>query len=519
METHLTADLILTNANIITLDPVRPRAELLSIQDGKILIVGSRGDLKELRHGKTEVVDCRGKTVLPGFIDPHLHFHGYAESLVTLNLEPWSNVRSISDIQKRIRQFSQEVPSGAWIRGRGYNEFYLDEKRHPTRWDLDAAAPLHPVKVAHRSGHAHVLNSLALKLVDISKETGDPPEGLIDRDIVTGEPTGLLYGMGDYLAQRIPPILSDQMELGVKRLNGELCSLGITSFQDASPRNDLNRWNMFRHWKEAGLLKTRVSMALGVKGFKEYHQSDFRTEVDENQLNLRGVKVIVHETTGTLRPGQDELNGLVLDIHRSGLQAILHAIEERTIEAACIATEFSLGKHPGPDHRHRIEHCSVCSPSLAKRISSLGMTVVTQPSFIYYNGDRYLKTVPATNLRHLYPISTLKKNGVRVAGSSDGPVVPSNPIPGIYSAISRKTESGEILLPEEAITPMEAIKMYTVDAAKAIFEERVKGSLEPGKLADLVVLNGDPTRIPIDEIKDLRVEMTILGGEVVWEKM
>jgi hypothetical protein len=231
------------------------------------------------------------------------------------------------------------------------------------------------------------------------------------------------------------------------------------------------------------------------------------------------VKVIVHETTGTLSPGQDELNGLVLDIHRSGLQANLHAIEERTIEAACNATEFSVQEHPRPDHRHRIEHCSVCSLSLAKRISSLGVMVVTQPSFIYYNGDRYLKTVPAANLRHLYPVSTLKKNGVRVAGSSDGPVVPANPILGIYSAISRKTESGEILLPEEAITPLEAIKMYTVDAAQAILEERVKGSLEPGKLADLVVLSGDPTRLPIDEIKDLRVEMTILGGEVVWGKI
>jgi len=149
----------------------------------------------------------------------------------------------------------------------------------------------------------------------------------------------------------------------------------------------------------------------------------------------------------------------------------------------------------------------------------LGITVVIQPSFIYYNGDRYLKTVPKPNLEHLYPLSTLIKNGVAVAGSSDCPVVPANPIMGIYSAVSRKTEAGDFVLPDEQITPFEALKMYTQDAAKATSEERVKGSIEPGKLADLVILSGDPTKLSANEIKDIEVEMTILDGEVVWGKM
>jgi hypothetical protein len=209
---------------------------------------------------------------------------------------------------------------------------------------------------------------------------------------------------------------------------------------------------------------------------------------------------------------------MVNNIHQSGFQAILHAIEETVIEAACSAIEYALKKFPKLDHRHRIEHCSVCPPSLAKRLASLGIIVVTQPSFIYYSGERYLRTVLSNQLKCLYPIATLMRSEVTVAGSSDCPIAPTNPLMGIYAAVSRIADSGEKILPEERITPLEALKMYTENAAKASFEEKNKGTISPGKLADLVVLNGDPTKLPIDEIKDIDVEMTILDGEIVWDK-
>jgi len=512
-------DLILFNANVITMNPAFPKGGLIAVQDGKIQNVANADGFEDLRNSKTKVIDCHGKTVLPGFIDAHIHFHGFSERLTTLNLSPRNNVRSISDMRDKISQRSKELPSGTWIRGGGYNEFYLAEKRHPTRWDLDGATSTHPIKLTHRSGRAHVLNSLALKLVNISKETADPTDGLIDRGIQTGEPTGLLYGMGDTLAKLIPPIDHDQMERGVQLANTQLSSLGITSIHDASPRNNLSRWKMFQRWKESGLLRSRVCMTLGMEGYEEYQKHPFQTRIDENRLRVQGIKIILHETTGRLTPTQEELNEMVLEIHRLGLQAVLHAIEGKTIEAACNAVEVALKKSPRSDHRHRIEHCSVCTPSLAKRLASLGIMVVTQPSFIYFNGDRYLKTVPKPNLEHLYPLSTLIKNGVAVAGSSDCPVVPANPILGIYSAVTRKTEAGDFVLPDEQITPLEALKLYTQDAAKATSEESVKGSIEPGKLADLVVLSGDPTKLPVNEIKDIEVEMTILDGEVVWDKM
>ena len=513
------SDLILFNANIITMDPAFPHAQLVAIQNGKILAVSDNESIVDLKKRNTKTIDCKGKTISPSFIDSHCHLLAFAESLVTLNLKPQNNVRSISDIQGKIRQLSQELPPGTWIRGRGYNEFYLTEKRHPTRWDLDAATVAHPVKLTHRSGRAHVLNTLGLKLVGISEETADLQEGLIDRHIETGEPTGLLFGMGGYLSKAVPSIDNNQMEQGIKLASAELCSLGITSIHDASPRNNFKRWEILSGWKDHGLLKPRISMILGLEGFDEYRKNKFSAQVGENQLYPGGVKIIVHETTGQLSPSQEELNDIVFQIHRSGFQAVLHAIEERTIEAACRAIEYALKKMPRVDHRHRIEHCSVCTPPLAKRLASLRIMVVTQPSFIYYNGERYLRTVPSKNLKHLYPIATLIKHGVKVAGSSDCPIVPANPLIGIYSAVSRRAENGEFILPEERISPLEALQMYTNFAAKTTFEETIKGSIAPGKLADLIVLSGDPTELPIDEIKDIEVEMTILNGEIVWDKI
>lgn len=512
-------DLILHNANVITMNPAFPRAQWVAIQDGRILSVGRNEDLDIPRQKNTNVINGKGKTILPGFIDPHCHLLAFAESLITLNLNPKNNISSISDIQTKIREVSQGLPPGTWIRGRGYNEFYLTEKRHPTRWDLDAATVVHPIKLTHRSGRAHVLNSLGLKLVGISKGTADLPEGLIDRHIETGEPTGLLFGMGDHLSKAVPPINHNQMEHGIKLASAELCSLGITSIHDASPRNNLKRWEMLRDWKNDGILKPRISMILGLEGFNEYQRNKFPAHVGENQLYPGGVKIIVHETTGQLSPSQEELNEMVLQIHRSGFQAVLHAIEERTIEAACFAIEYALKKIPKSDHRHRIEHCSVCSPSLAKRLASLRIIVVTQPSFIYYNGERYLRTVPSENLKHLYPIATLIKHGVKVAGSSDCPIAPANPLMGIYSAVSRRAENGELVLAEERISSWEALQMYTNFAAETTFEETTKGSIAPGKLADLAILSGDPAEFPIDVIKDIEVEMTVLNGEILWDKM
>jgi predicted amidohydrolase YtcJ len=514
---NLSLDLILCNARVLTLDHSFPKAELIAIKNGKISSVTTNKTVKELTSAGTEIVDCQGKTILPGFNDAHCHVISFAETLLTPNLEKVA-ARSISDIQNEIRTLACDLPSGSWIRVRGYNEFYLAEKRHPTRWELDQAAPANPVILTHRTGHAHVLNSLALTLVGISGETAEPPGGMIERDLETGEPNGLLYDMSTYLANIVPPLNDSDLEQGIELASKKLVSFGITSVQDASAHNDYRRWQMFRRWKTGGCFKPRVNMMLGQEAITHYREQGLPLKTGDSQLRSRVIKIILNETRGQLNPPQAELNQKVLDIHRSGLQVALHAVEETTLEAAYSALEYALKRSPRAGHRHRVEHCSVCTKDMARRLASLEVVVVTQPAFIYYSGERYLKTVPRWQLQHLYPIATLINAGLKMAASSDCPVVPPNPLDGIYSAVSRTTDSGQSLLSEERISTLEALQMYTTGAAYASFEETNKGSIAPGKLADLVVLTGDPTEVAMKDIIGLEVEMTIIDGEIVWRR-
>ena len=514
---NLSADLILYNANVLTLNPRCPKGELVAVQNGRILSVSGNEAMKELRGTRTKVVDCHGKTILPGFNDAHCHLAAYAESLLTPSMGQ-ATVHSISDIQNEIRRLSHNLPSGSWIRARGYNEFYLAEKRHPTRWDLDKAAAAHPVMLTHRSGHAHVLNSLALALAGISGETAEPPGGMIERDLETGEPNGVLYGMSDYLTNVTPPLNDSELEQGIELASKNLVSLGITSIQDASPHNDYRRWQAFQRWKSRGRFKPRVSMMLGAEALAQYQEQGLPLKTGDSQIRLGAVKIILNETRGQLNPPQAELNQKVFDIHRSGLQVALHAVEETTVEAACLALEYALQRSPRVGHRHRVEHCSVCTLEMAERLASLEVVVVTQPAFIYYSGERYLKTVSEEQLKHLYPIATLINVGLKVAASSDCPVVPPNPMRGIYAAVSRTTEAGQSLLSGERISTLEALWIYTVGGAYVCFEETTKGSVVPGKFADLVLLSGDPIESAPEDMRDLEVEMTIVDGEIVWRK-
>lgn len=511
-------NLILTNAKVVTMNPLQPAAGKLLIRGGKVVSIGREGDTFEFPSAGFEVIDCRGKTVLPGFIDAHIHVNAFAESLVTLNLAPARGYVSIEKIQEVLGNQSRYLPEGTWIRARGYNEFYLSEKRHPTRHDLDETTPHHPVKLTHRSGHAHVLNSLALKLVGISAETPDPPGGLIERDLQTGQPTGLLFEMGEFLSRSIPPLEREAMDKAVRSASENLLSFGITSVQDATYSRNRERWQDLSRWKEKGIFRPRVSMMLGMLSSEEFGRGDYSSAVQQHQLRLGATKIVVDQTTGELYPKQSDLNEMVSRSHKLGLQVAIHAIEEPAVESACIAIEQALRSLPRADHRHRIEHCSVCRPEMAQRLASLGILVVTQPSFIYYHGDRYLATVPSEQIDHLYPIRSLLESGICVAAGSDCPIVPPNPLIALYSVVSRRSESGQTVLLKEALDLKEALRMFTQNAAKATFEEDFKGAVAPGKAADLVILSGDIMKASPEEIPHLEVETTILDGEVVWER-
>jgi len=505
-------DVILKNANVVTMDAAKPRAELVAVSDDSIFYVGDNAELERLAGRSTKVIDGGGRTVVPGFNDAHLHLFSFVRKLLSIDLSPaW--VRSVEDIKEAVRKKAQATPPGGWISGTDYNEFYLEGGRVPTRRDLDEVAPNHAVVLSHRSLHECVLNSAALELAGINADTPEPPGARIERDLDTGEPNGILINMLDYIRGKVMPPFSDaEMAEGVGLADEYFLSYGITSFQEATISNDLARWEKICALKLNYDLHSRITMMAGAPYWQEFKEKGLKTGYGDNLMQLGAAKIMPE-----LQPEQSEMERLALECHKAGFQLAFHAVDEETVAAVITALEY-VNKHSSvTGRRHRIEHCGECPPALMERIKKLGAVIVTQPPFIYYSGERYLATVPKSQLPWLYRIKSPLEAGIVVAGSSDTPVVPADPLLGIYAAVTRQAENGQVILPEEGITAEQALALYTVNAAYTSFEEKTKGSIAPGKLADMVVLSGDPTHVSPEKIKDIKVEMTIISGEVVWE--
>jgi predicted amidohydrolase YtcJ len=506
------ADLVLKNARVMTMVADRPAVAMVAVEGDSISYVGSDQELDSFVGPGTRVIDCAGRAVLPGFNDAHLHLFSLVGKLLSIDLGPGS-VQSIEDIKEKIREKARNTPRGTWLSGAGFNEFYLVEKRYPTRRDLDEAVPDHPVFLSHRSMHACVLNSLGLEMAGIGRETAEPPGGRIERDVATGEPNGILIGMLDYIRRGVMPPLSEaELDRAISTLDRSFLSLGITSVQDATVTNDLARWERVCRLVLNRQLRSRVTFLAGAPYWKDFQKMGLKTGSGDNLMRLGAVKFI---------PGapkdQAELNDTALGIQQAGFQLAFHAIEEGEVTAAVSALEYVDSQSGVKGRRHRIEHCSECPDYLLDRIKKLGAVIVTQPPFIYYSGERYLVTVPESRQPWLYRLKSPLELGIVVAGSSDAPVAYENPMIGVYAAVTRRAASGQLLLREERIGIEQALALYTVNAAYASFEEKIKGSLAPGKLADMVILSSNPAQLPPEDLKDVKVDMTIIGGELVWE--
>lgn len=509
------ADLVLANARVLTMDAGVPIASYVAVKGGRIVGIGDGAEAGGFEGPGTTVIDCRRMTLLPGFIDAHCHLMALASSLRGVDCRP-DAAPSIPSVVEAIARRAGKTPAGQWIRAFGYDEFYLSEKRHPTRNDLDRATPDHPVRLDHRTRHATVLNSRALELLGITPETPDPVEGIIDREEATGEPTGLLYEMDEHLRNATGAVDDETFLDGIGRTNRLLLSRGVTSVQDASPGNDPGRWRAFRRLVDNGALAPRVTMMAGASHLRSFLEEGLEPGHGDDGLRIGPVKVMLRLTTGALHPSQEELRETVRHAHRRGYQVAIHAVEEAAVEAAADALLEAQAAHPRPGARHRIEHCSECPPRLVAKVAAAHAVVVTQPSFVYHNGDRYQALIEGSLLPDLYPLGSLTEAGIPVAAGSDAPVAYPDPILDMYSSVTRSTRPGPALAPSQAISVDTALKALSINAAYAAFEEVEKGSIAVGKLADLVLLDGDPTSVEAEEIRQLEVAMTIVGGEVVW---
>ncbi len=508
------ADLILVGA-VITMSPGLPRAEAVAVRDGAIAAVGTASELLASKVPGTKVFDCGNRAVVPGFIDAHCHILSSAAARLSVDCSPQA-VRSIPDIQARLRAKAIEVSRGVWIRATGYNEFYLPGKRHPTRHDLDVAAPSNPVRLMHRSGHACVLNSMAMSLLGIDASTEDPPGGVIERDPATGEPTGLLLGAMDYWGGRFPRLAEDEVACGVNAFGEELLASGITSVVDATATNGYEEWRVLDGFCRCGYLRSRVSMMVSPKAMGDFCECGAAVGA-MGMVRIGGVKIVVDESSGDVLPAPVDLEEMLMSAHAAGFQTAQHAVEGRPLEAAVGALAKVLAKMPGRDHRHRIEHCSLCPPEVRQSLKDLGLVVVSQPAFVYQNGERYLQTVASRDISYLYPFGELLRDGVVVAASSDSPTGAISPLIGICAAVTRTAENGQTVGIGQAVEPEQALAMYTRYAAFATFSDGSLGILAPGRRADMVVLSDDPLSCPEGRIKDIRVEMTLIDGRVVYE--
>ena len=511
------ADLVLLNARVITVESDRPMISLVAIKGDAIVAVGDASDNLTFSDPGTRVIDCHGMTLIPGFHDSHCHPLALASSVINLDCRSQKG-SSIDEIKELVKGDTHDKAPDSWVRGFGYDEALLLERRHPSRQDMDEAAPFHPVRLEHRSGHALVLNSQAMALLNITKETPDPVSGVIVRDEASREPTGLFIDMASHIEHLMKPFRrTEYLKKGVSLANELLLSKGITSIQDAGPENDIQRWMVFRRLKRDGALIPRVTMMVGYRHAAEFLDQGLYPGYGDDVLRIGGVKIMLTLTTGCLYPSLENLKQVALGLHSRGLQLVFHAVEREAIEAAALVIAEAQRVVSRGNARHRIEHCSEGWPEVVELIRSSGAMVVTQPSFIYHNGEKYISHVDQELQPHLYPLAALTDCGIIWAAGSDAPVTFPDPMTDIFSAVTRKTQAGQVLSVNNGVTVMDAMKAWTLSAAYSCFREDVLGTITAGKLADLVLLDKDPLTIPTEELKKVKVIMTILGGRVVWE--
>ena len=546
------ADLVLLNGRVLTVDPAFSTAEAVAVRGGRFVAVGTTEDIRRHVGTQTRVIDARGRTVLPGIIDTHVHALGVAEAEAA---QPFRNLRTIGEIQEWLRQETARQPRGTWIWTPRTYPTRLREHRFPTREELDAAAPDHPVIVD--CAYAFALNTAALRAAGITRDTSDPPGGAIVKD-ASGEPTGLLRNARNLLS-RFPRQSAGAMPLDMlEQVHRQYLATGITSVLERGASVD--GYHAYKALRDGGRLHVRSTITLraarpedpaAMESFVRNLPARFG-EGDE-WLRMGPLKLVADggiligtsymrqpygrgarqlyaledpQDRGFLTLTPEQVAAAMAAGHRMGWQMVAHVTGDAGVDVVLDAIEAAQKAHPRPDARHTLLHAYFVHPETAARAARVGVLIDTQPAWHYKDGDALAEALGAERLAHFIGLRTWRDAGVEVAINTDHmfgldrdeAMNPFNPFLTMYSATTRRTESGRVLGETEAISRQDALRMMTSAAARFSFDEKNRGSIETGKLGDFVVIDGDFLTVPDERLPSIRADLTVVGGRVAYER-
>lgn len=528
-DTQSAPDYVVLNARVLTIDNNMPRAEAFAVKGDRFVAVGTASDIRNLASSRTEIIDAEGMTITPGFIDAHSHPAGAGvNELVQVN----ADLRSVSAIAGALRARADATPQGQWIRAFKYDDTKLSEGRPINRFDIDALVPDHPVAISHRGGHTSVYNSMALAMAGVTSETPDPPGGRFYRDS-NGALTGLVAGPARSVFNSLIPSDStrEQRKDGVKLITELMTKSGLTSVhQTGASRNDMLAYQDAR---AEGNMRFRMYLFPRGQLFNDLVNAGVRSGMGDEVFRIGAVKFTADGSAsertmrmstpfegrpddyGLLYMTEEEIHESVENAHRNDFQVAIHANGDVTIEMVLNAYQRVQELWPRKNPRHRIEHCSLVNPELLTRIKNLGVIPAPFYTYIHYHGNKWVE-YGEEKMRWMFAHRSFLDYGIPVAPASDYTPGPYEPMMAIQSMVTRKDFDGRIWGPNQRITIDEALRICTMNGAYASFEEDIKGSISVGKLADFVILANDPHDVDPDEIKNIEIVRTVVGGTTMY---
>ncbi len=541
------ADLLFINGKVLTVDKDFTIRSAVAVKDGKIAAVGGPELAKQWQAPRT--IDLNGRTLMPGFVDAHLHMKGLSHR----SIEP-DKAKSIAELGAMVIAKARELGAGEWVAGTGWDEALLSEKRNPTRADLDAIAPNNPVVLIRAGAHSAVANSLALKLAGIDANTPDPEGGLIERG-PDGQPNGIIRERIDLVLKLVPADSPAQMRPSYVRALKDLLRLGITSYMEAWTTIDDEpvegggisggggngvRGHTFKQlsaiYADEGEALPRATLYIMYPGAERLRKFPHHTGYGNDRLKLGPIGESAYDggfTGPTARTSKDykgqpgfrgttfmseaALTEMVETSASLGWQLGIHAIGDEAIDTVAQVYHSALTAQPKVDHRWFISHFTMLpTAQTMKTMAADGVWTTAQPNFTFNLEGRYIQVLDGERLDHINPMATPIAHGVNVVMSSDN--LPIGPMVGLYSAVTRKGMNGHQFALSEAISREQAIRLYTVKAAAVAWDEAKKGTIEPGKFADLIILDKDPLTVPAEELLQTQVDLTYVGGKLLWNR-